>query len=54
MGVGLHGLYEDVYSVLPLKELKALLKEKIETREYLKSVFNIIHSHVFEVSIYSN
>jgi hypothetical protein len=51
MGVGIHGFYEDVMSLLPLKELKTLYEEKKESREYLKTLIELIHSPLFKVSI---
>jgi hypothetical protein len=52
MGVGIHGLYEDMKSLLPLKELKTLYEEKKESREYLKTMIESIHSPLFKVSIH--
>jgi hypothetical protein len=50
MGVGIHGLVNDMIAVLPLDDLKALF-DKTETRKYFKAVVTAIHSPVFMVSI---
>ena len=51
MGVGIHGLVDDVIAVLPFDDLKALF-DKTETRKYFKAMFTAIHSPAFMVSIY--
>jgi len=51
MGVGIYGLIDDVYAVLPLDDLKALFNMKIKTREYFKTIVTTIRSPVVVVSI---
>jgi len=48
-GVGIYGLIDDVFAVLPLNDLKELYYKKIETREYFKAVVTFIQSPVFRV-----
>jgi hypothetical protein len=51
-GVGIPGLIEDVITVLPLDELKVLIEKKVETKEYVKILYTVIHSPEFMVSIH--
>jgi hypothetical protein len=58
-GVGLYGLIDDVYAVLPLEDLKVFFDMKIKTREYfkilvtsLKTTVTTIRSPVIVVSIH--
>jgi len=51
-GVGIYGLLDDVFAVLPVHDLKELYYTKLETREYLKTVVKTIHTPVFVVSIH--
>jgi hypothetical protein len=52
MGVGIYGLIDDVFAVLPLDDLKALFDKKLETREYFKNMVTCLKSPVFVVSIH--
>jgi len=52
LGVGIYGLIDDVYTVLPLNDLKVLFYTKFETRGYFKTLVTIIRSPVFVVSIH--
>jgi hypothetical protein len=50
MGVGIYGLISNMISVLPLDELKAFYDEKMETREYFKTLVKVVKSPVVMVS----
>jgi chemotaxis signal transduction protein len=52
MGVGIYGLIDDVYAVLPIEDLKALFDMKMKTREYFKTIVTTIRSPEFVVSIH--
>ena len=52
MGVGIYGLIDDVFAVLPIHDLKELFYMKMDTREYFKTVITNIHTPVFVVSIH--
>jgi hypothetical protein len=58
-GLGFYGLKNDMIAVLPLDDLKALVKNQMETREYYKpllpaykTMVKTIQSPVFKVSIH--
>jgi hypothetical protein len=51
MGVGLHGLYEDMHSVLHLEKIWDHLHEKMESRDYLRMMVEYFNSDEFMVSI---
>jgi hypothetical protein len=46
MGVGIYGLIDDVFAVLPLDDLKVLLDMKMETRVYIKTLVTVTRSYV--------
>jgi hypothetical protein len=52
MGVGIYGLIDDVFAVIPLDDLKALFDKKVETREYFKTLVTALQSPVFVVSVH--
>jgi hypothetical protein len=54
VGVGIYGLIDDVIAVLPVDDLKAYFDEKMETREYFKTVVTALKYpvRVFVVSIH--
>jgi hypothetical protein len=52
MGVGIYGLIDDVFAVLPVDDLKELFYMKMDTREYFKTVVTNIQTPVFVVSIH--
>jgi len=52
MGVGIYGLIDDVIALLPLNDLKTLIDNKLETRDYLKTLLTALKSPVFVVSIH--